>query len=202
MSWNSVDCSFLHHAERRLARLARHLDPARQDVVEPQRGQIGLDADAAVVIADLADHLDRNGAADGGSEIEPEARAAGIIQRRLQPDIGVALVRLAIIQRGRLPVDLDVALDLIAGVVGDHLQRVGFQLLVHHELVGGKSAEIGRDGVGGVGLGHRALDRHAERDGGGNRSLAGIRIDQRAGEIADAVGSENFGRGRHRRSRP
>ena len=169
MSSNSVDCAFLHHVERRLARLARHLDPARQYVVELQGGEIGLDAEAAVLIADLADHLDRDGAADSGPEIEPEPRAAGVIQRCLQPDVGVALARLAIIQRGRLSVDLDVALDLIAGVVGDDLQRVGFQLLVHHELVGGKSGEIRGDGVGRVGLGHRALDRHAQRDGGGDR---------------------------------
>ena len=149
-------------------------------------------------VPDLADHLDRNGAADRGSEIEPEPRAARVIERRLQLDIGIALVRLAIIERGRLPVDLDVALDLIALIVGDDLQRVGFELLVHHQLVGGKPAEIGRDGVGGVGLGQFALDRHAERDDGGNRPLARIGIDQGAGKFAEAVGGEDFGRRRHR----
>src|SRR4029077_16695407 len=96
------------------ARLARYLDPARQDVVELQRGKIGLDADATVVIADLAYHLDRDCAADGRPEIKPQPRPACIVQRRRQLDIGFAFVRLAIVQRGRLAVDLHVALDLIA----------------------------------------------------------------------------------------
>ena len=90
--------------------------------------------------ADLADQLDRNRAADGGAKIEAKLGAARIVERRLQFDIGIALGRLAVVQRGRLPVDLDVALDLIALIVGDDFQRVGFELLIHHQLVGGKSA--------------------------------------------------------------
>ena len=74
-------------------------------------------------------------------------------------DIGIALGRLTIIQRGGLAVDLDLALDLISGVVGDNLQRVGFKLLVHHQLVGGKPAEVGRNGVDCIRLGQFALDR-------------------------------------------
>ena len=44
-----------------------------------------------------------------GPEIEAEPGAAGVVERRLQLDVGIAVGRLAIIQRGRLPVDLDVA---------------------------------------------------------------------------------------------
>ena len=53
---------FLHHIEDGAARLARHLEPARQDVIELQCRQIGFDAHAAVAIgtANLADQLDRN----------------------------------------------------------------------------------------------------------------------------------------------
>ena len=148
--------------------------------------------------ADLAGQLDRQRAADGGPEIESELGPAGVIERRLQFDIRIALGRLAVIQRGRLPVDLDVALDLIARIVGDDLERVGFELLIHHQFVGGKSVEIGGDGIGGVGLGQFALDRQAERDHRRNRSLARIGIDQGAGKVAEAVGGENFSRGRHR----
>jgi len=56
------------------------------------------------VASDLADQLDRDGAADRRSEIESEAGAARVIECRLQFDIGIALVRLAVVQRGRLPV--------------------------------------------------------------------------------------------------
>ena len=42
------------------------------------------------------------------------------------------------------------------------------------------------------------LDRQAERDHGGHRSLARIGIDQGAGKFAEAIGGENFGRRRHR----
>ena len=91
-------------------------------------------AAVAVGAADLAAQLDRQCAADRGAEIQSEARAARIIERRLQFDIRIALARLAVVQRGRLPVDLDVALDLIALIVGDDLQRVGFELLIHHQF--------------------------------------------------------------------
>jgi len=55
------------------------------------------------VIADLADHLDRDRAADGWPEIKPETRAAGVVERRRQLDVGVGVVQLAIIQRGGWP---------------------------------------------------------------------------------------------------
>ena len=115
-----------------------------------------------------------------GLRSKPEARAARIVQRRLQLDVRIALGRLAVIERGRLPVDLDVALDLIALVVGDDLEVVGLELLVHHQLVGGKAVEIGGDGVGGVRLGQLALDRQAELDVRRERSLAGVGIDRRS----------------------
>ena len=113
-------------------------------------------------------------------------------------DIGIALGRLTIIQRGGLAVDLDLTLDLISCVVSDNLQRVGFELLVHHQLVGGESAEIGRNAVDGIRLGQFPLDRQTQRDHGGNRSLARIGIDQSAGKFAEALGSKNFGHCRYR----
>jgi len=90
-----------------------------------------------------------------------------------------------------LPIDLDFTLDLIALVIGDDLQFVGLELLIHHQAIGGKSAEVGRDGVGGVGLGQFALDRQAERNHRGNRSLARIGIDQGTGKLAEAVRGED-----------
>src|SRR6185312_12597106 len=68
----------LHYIESGMGRLARQLDPARKDVVEFQRGQIGVDADPAVG-SDLARYLDRNGAADRGTEIEAKPRAARVV---------------------------------------------------------------------------------------------------------------------------
>ena len=190
----------LHHAENGAARLALQLDPARQDIVELQRGQIGVDAHAAVAIraSDLAGQLDRNSPADRRSEIEPQARAAGIVERRLQFDIGIAFDRFAIIHRGRLPIDLDLALDLIALIVGDDFQRIGFELLIHHQAIRGKSAEVGRNGIARVGLGQFALDRQAERDYRRHRSLARIGIDQGAGKFAETIQGQNLGRRRHR----
>jgi len=43
----------------------------------------------------------------------------------MQFDVGIAVGWLAIVERRRLAVDLDVALDLHALVVGDDLQRIG-----------------------------------------------------------------------------
>ena len=97
-----------------------------------------------------------------------------------------------------MPVDLDLALDLIALIVGDDFQRVGFELLIHHQAIGGKSAEVGCNGIGGVGLGQFALDRQAERDHRRNRSLARIGIDQGAGKFAETIQGQNLGRRRHR----
>ncbi|MHC2407473.1 hypothetical protein ACVJGC_000064 [Bradyrhizobium diazoefficiens] len=189
-----------HHLEAGLARLARQLDPARQDVVELDRGQVGLDAELGGLVRaarDLARELDRQRATDGRAEIEAETRAARIVQRRLQADVRIALGLLAIVERGRLPVDLDVALDLVALVARDDLQIVGLQLLVHHQLVGGKAVEIGGDGVGGVGLGQLALDRQAELDVRRERSPAGVGIDDGRRQIAQPVIGEHFGRRRH-----
>ena len=75
-------------------------DPARQQIVELQLREIGLDADLAVVIAarDLADDLDRDCAADGRTEIKPEPGATGVVEGGLQLDVGIALGRLAIIE--------------------------------------------------------------------------------------------------------
>ena len=108
MSSSRVDCCF-----------CTTLNTARLDLpgvlIQPGRmlssfscGQIGVDADAAVAVgaADLADQLDRNCAGHRGAEIEAEPRPAGVIERRLQFDIGVALVRLAIIERRRWPLIL------------------------------------------------------------------------------------------------
>ena len=109
--------------EGRLARLTGLLDPAGQDVVELEGGKVGFDPKAAFVIsaADLADQFDRDRTAYRRAEIEPEPGAARIVQRRRQFDVGVALGRLAVIERSLLPVDLDVAPDLIAGIIGDDL---------------------------------------------------------------------------------
>src|SRR5262249_22287685 len=126
---------FRHHVERGLARLPGNLDPAGQDIVQLELGEIGLNPHLAL-ITDLADKLDRNAARDLRSEVEPEPRAACVVQRRLQADISIAVGGLAIIECGLLSVDLDVALDLIALIVGDDLERIGLELLVHHQLVG------------------------------------------------------------------
>jgi hypothetical protein len=118
---------------------------------------------------------------------EPEARPAGVVERRLQFDIRVALGRLAVVQRRRLSVDLHIALDLIALIVGDNLQRIGLQLLIHHQPIGGKSAEVGSNRIGRVRLGDFALDRQTERDNCRNRSLARIGIDQGAGKFTESI---------------
>ena len=141
-----------HHVEGGAARPAENLDPAGQDVVELQRGEVGLDPHAAVTVAaaDLAGQLDRDRAGDCRTEIEPEAGAACVIERRLQLDVGVALRGLAIIECARLAVDLDVALDLITLIVGDHLQIIRLELLVHDQLVGGKAIEVDGRSIGGI----------------------------------------------------
>src|ERR1019366_10591362 len=70
----------LRHVENGAARLARYLDPARQDIVELQGGQVGFNAATAIGPCDLARQLDRKRAADSGAEIQSEPRAAGIIE--------------------------------------------------------------------------------------------------------------------------
>src|ERR1700721_950371 len=80
--------------------------------------------------------------------------------------IGIALAWLAVIQRGRLAIDPDVALDLISLIVGNDFHRVGFELLVHHHTIGGKSGQVGGNGIGRVGFCQFALDRQAQRDHG------------------------------------
>src|ERR1700730_18238870 len=99
-----------------MGRLARQFHPSGKDVVELQRGKIGIDAETAVT-ADLSTELDRNGTAHRGTEIESATLTARVIERGLQFDIGIAIARFAVIQRGRLPVDLDVTLDLVALIV-------------------------------------------------------------------------------------
>ncbi|MBA7481600.1 hypothetical protein ES707_17074 [subsurface metagenome] len=186
----------LHDVEGSLAGSAGHFHPAGQDVVELQRGEIGFDAKLALVIAaaDLADQLDRQRAGDRRTQIEAESRAAGIVERRRKPDVGIALGGLPVVERGLLAIDLDVALDLIAGIVGRELQRIGFQLLVHHQLVDRKAGEVGGHIVGRIGLGDRALDRQAHVDDGGEVALARIGIDQGRRKIAQPVRGENFRR--------
>jgi len=59
----------LDDVESDLGGLAGDLGPAGQQVVDPRRGEIGLDAEAAVAVAagDPAAQLDRDGAADARS---------------------------------------------------------------------------------------------------------------------------------------
>src|SRR6202007_2931273 len=84
-----------------LAGFTCRLDPAGQDVVELERREVGLDPHLAVMVAaaDLAGQPDRDRAAHGGAEIEPEPRAARIVERRLQLDVGIAFRRLLLCQR-------------------------------------------------------------------------------------------------------
>src|SRR6185295_18467810 len=62
----------LHHVKGGLAGSAGKFHPARQDVVELERGEIGFNTKTTVMIAaaDLADQLHRQRTAYGGPKIE------------------------------------------------------------------------------------------------------------------------------------
>ncbi len=119
----------LDDVEDSMARLARQLDPARQDVSSFNWVRSASKA-RRLASPILPTSLIGMEPLTAGPRSNPMTGAARVIERRLQFDIGIAFVRLAIVQRGRLPVDLHVALDLIAGIIGDNLQRVGFELLI------------------------------------------------------------------------
>ena len=191
---------FLHDIERQPARLAGHLGPARQDVVDLRRREVGFHTKAAVMLAgaNLAAQLDRDRAAYARPQIDAQLGARGIVERCSQAHIGVAIGILAVVQRGRLSGDLDVALDPVALIIGHHLEGVGFELLVQRQLVDRERAEIDVDGVGRLFLGQRVLERHLERDLRDDIALAGVGIDRRLVDIAQTLGLQHLRRGRHR----
>src|SRR5215813_12193334 len=69
------------------------------------------------------------------SPILPES-LIGIAPETAGPRSSPSRARLAVIEACRLAADFHVALDLIALIVGDDFQRVRFELLAHHQLVG------------------------------------------------------------------
>ena len=145
------------HRFRRLAervsrprRLAGRLLPARQQVVDSGRREIGFHFQPVVggVVVHAAGDVDRNDAGDAVAEIDPQAVAGGLVELGLQVQFGVAVLLFLDIERGRRAVDFDVALDLVAGVGRAHPQRGRLDLAPEQHLVGGKIGHIRRDGIG------------------------------------------------------
>ncbi|CEG08180.1 hypothetical protein BN961_01594 [Afipia felis] len=179
-------------------RLARDLGPAREDVVDLGGREIRLDSKLAVVAADLATDLHGDRTGDAWAEIDPELGTCGIVERRREADVRIAIGILVIVDRGWLACDLHVALDAIALIVSDELERVSFQLLVHRELVDRNRAEIDIDGVFGVFLGQRCFQRHVQRDDRRDIALAGSGINHVPADVFQPVRLKNFSSRWHR----
>ena len=107
-------------------------------------------------------------------------------------------MRLAIFKACRRAADLDVAFELEALIVGRHAQRCGLDLLPHHHVIGGKIGGIDSDRIIGRARRQIGLQRHRQRDLRRHRSARRRRIERRAGSIAQPVGGEELGGGRHR----
>ena len=119
-----VDCGLVDQREGRARRPARRLRPARQQIVDLRLGQVGLDRKAAVAIVrrDAAVELDRHRPAEMAPRSKPSLLRALLVEA--WPGRGSSasrVARLAVIERGRNAVDLDVASDPVALVVGAHL---------------------------------------------------------------------------------
>ncbi len=182
-------------------RFAGRLHPARQQVVDLHRREIGFDARAADPCrrADAAYNLDRDRAGDGAAEIDAEPAASGFVNHRLQVQFGVGRAfLLAQIDRGRSAVDFHVAVDLVAVGRGAHPQRGGFDLLPHQHFVGGEIGQVGGDGVARGFLRRVAANEHVERDLGVDGAAARCRIERNAEVVAQRVACQQRGRRRHR----
>src|SRR5262249_25307927 len=96
------------------------------------------------------------------AEVEAEASTGGFIKGRTHTHLGIGITaRLAILERGRHTVDLDVAADLIAVVIGRYAQVRGFDLLAQHHSVGGKIRDVHVDRVLRPACWQIGLQRHA-----------------------------------------
>src|SRR5262249_41477253 len=118
--------------EGRATGATRRLQPSRQQIVDLGRREIGLDGKAALApVRHASAELDRHRPGEGAAEIETEFAARVLVERGLDADIGVAVARLAVIERGSNAVDLDVTPDPVTQVVGGHLEQRGLDLLAH-----------------------------------------------------------------------
>ena len=159
-------------------RASRRLDPAGQKVVDFRGGQIGLDVEARVllVVADPAGEPHRQRAGQRRAEIDAEPRPRGLVERRLQPHLGVRLaLELAVLDIGRRARDPHVALDLVDVVVGGDPQRLRFGLVAEHHLLRTEIVQIDGDVI--VGRARRQIgpQRHAEVHLGGQRAAHAAR---------------------------
>ena len=107
-------------------RAARRLDPSRQQAVDLERREIGLDVEAAGFgVADAAVELERQQARDGAAEVQSEPGARRVVERRRQTDLGLRLAGdSAVLDLRRRAADPHVAPDIEFLVVGVEAQRL------------------------------------------------------------------------------
>ena len=186
--------------ERRTTRAAGGLRPPRQQIVDLGLGQVGLDREAAVAL--LGQHasaeLDRHRPHEEAAEIEAELAASAFVEGGLDAHIGIGVTRLAVVERGGNAVDLHIAADPVALVVGAHLEQRRLDLLSHDHALGGEVRDVEVDRVDRRSGREILLEREGERHLRGERPAAGGGIDRRAGIFAQPFHPQQFGRGRHR----
>src|SRR5262249_15917200 len=130
---------FVDQSEGGAAWLARRLRPAGQHVVDLRRGEIGFDREAAVdalTRRHTPGKFDRNRPGGYSAEVEAELAARRLVQRRLDTDVDITIAPLAIVERGRDAVELDVTPDPMAVVVGADLEQGRLDLLAHDHALG------------------------------------------------------------------
>ncbi len=190
------------HGEGRPRRLARLLDPTRQETVDLGRRQVGRHRKAAVVLgrgADPAGDIDRNGAADRVRRIEPESVAHRLVEHALNMDVGFRLAaQLPVFETGRRAADLDVALERKALIIGADFQIRGLDLLPHDHAFGGKIRGVDGDGVVGRSRRQIGLERHGQSDQRTHRAVRRRRIERHLRGVAQAVHGQKLDSGRHR----
>ena len=179
---------------------ARSLHPSGQQIVDFGLGQIGLDGKAAVGLRrrHASAELDRHRPGQKAADIEAEFVARVLVERGLDADIGVAVARLAIIERGGNAVDLDVAADPLAQIVGTDLEQCGLDLLAHDHTLGGEVRDVQIDRVERRPGREILFERQRERHLRGQRAAAGRGFDRRPRIFAQPFHSQELSRSRHR----
>src|SRR5205807_1235778 len=121
-----------------------------QQAIDAGLGEIGIDGVAAFAFSCRYPTVDLHGyrPAEISTDIEAELAATGIVESGLNADFRVGIATwLAIVERSGDAVDLHVAPDVVALIVGAHAQICRFDLLTHYQPFSGKAGKLHADGV-------------------------------------------------------
>src|SRR5262249_37333741 len=98
---------FVDEGKGRAPRPTRRLQPSGKQIVDLGLSEVGLDGKAtlAFVCRHSSAELDRHRSGEQAGKIETEFAARVLVERGLDANVGVAVARLAIVERGRNAVD-------------------------------------------------------------------------------------------------